>query len=272
MPPRVYLVSETSFDLSEMETFLRDNHTSWKRTPGTTAADQTVEAAGRICYMSFGRHQSPRDNGEYVKHLVNQGHESVLEHVSWGFLITGVSRAFTHQLVRHRVGFSFSQLSQQYHEETEAEFVEPHVDLPPQAKEAWDRAITTAKKAYADILDSLRSLENQPSQDLCLREIRRAIRSTARGVLPNATETKIWATVNARALRHFLSLRGSIPGDLEMRQVAAELLRIVKRKASSLFFDFDIDMMSDGSPIVIHRAEAAVDSSSSTTVGPGKST
>lgn len=272
MPPRVYLVSETTFDPSEMEAFLRDNHTSWKKTSGTTSAEQIVEASGRICYMSFGEHQSPRDNAEYVKHLVNQGHESVLEHVSWGFLITGVSRAFTHQLVRHRVGFSYSQLSQQYHEETEAQFIEPHVDLPPRAKKAWDRAVTTAKQAYTEILDSLRSLEDQTTDDLCVREIRRAIRSTARGVLPNAIETKIWTTVNARALRHFFQVRGAIAGDLEMRRVAAELLRIVKRRAPSLFFDFDLDMMSDGSPIVIHRPDTGVDSSSPAPVGPFKGT
>lgn len=271
MPPKVYLVSETTFDPGEMETFLRDNHTSWKKTPGTTSVEQTVEAAGRICYMSFGEHQSPRDNPEYVKRLVNQGHESVLEHVSWGFLITGISRAFTHQLVRHRVGFSYSQLSQQYHEEIEAQFIDPHVDLPPQARKAWDHAITTAKQAYAEILESLRSLENQPADDLCVREIRRAIRSTARGVLPNAIETKIWTTVNARALRHFLQVRGAIAGDLEMRQVAAEMLRIVKRRAPSLFFDFDLDMMSDGSPLVLHRPDTSVDSSTPAPVGPLKS-
>src|SRR5215472_9732606 len=143
MPPKVYLVSETAFDLSEMEAFLRQSRTSWRKTTGTTPADQIVEAAGRICYMSFGKHQSPRDNGEYVKHLVRQGHESVLEHVSWGFLITGISRAFTHQLVRHRVGFAFSQLSQQYHEERDATFVEPtNLAAFPAARAAWQSAVT----------------------------------------------------------------------------------------------------------------------------------
>src|SRR5216683_5471566 len=153
MPPRIFLVSEPSFDFAEMDEFLRESHTSWRKTARTTPAEQLVEAAGRICYMSFGGKQSSRDTNEYVRRLVIQGHESVLEHVSWGFIIAGVSRAFTHQLVRHRVGMSFSQLSQQYHEETDAEFIEPQVNLPPHARAAWERAMATAKKAYGEILE-----------------------------------------------------------------------------------------------------------------------
>jgi thymidylate synthase (FAD) len=254
MPPRIFLVSEPSFDLSAMTEFLRENQTSWKRTPGTSAAEQIVEAAGRICYMSFGDKQSPRSTGEYISRLIDQGHESVLEHVNWSFIISGVSRAFTHQLVRHRVGFSFSQLSQQYHEETKAEFIEPQVDLPPEARVAWDHAMATAKKAYAEILESLRAVEaRMQSGETCLKEVRRAIRSTARSVLPNATQTKICVTANARALRHFFTVRGALVGDLEMRQVCAGLLKIVKAKALSLFFDFEIETLPDGTSIVIHK-------------------
>jgi thymidylate synthase (FAD) len=248
-----------------MDAFLRENQTSWKKTPDISQAEQIVEVAGRICYMSFGDKQSPRKNGQYIQRLIDQGHESVLEHVSWGFILTGISRAFTHQLVRHRVGFSFSQLSQQYHEETDAEFIEPQVDLPPHARAAWERAMLTAKQAYAEILDSLRSLEKHgPTDDVALKEVRRAVRSTARSVLPNATQTKIFVTANARALRHFFSVRGALAGDLEMRQVAAEMLRFVKQTAPSLFFDFEIDMMSDGSPIVVNRSSS--DSNSLTPV------
>ena len=83
----------------------------------------------------------------------------------------------------------------------------------------------------------------------------RAVRSIARSILPNATETKIVVTANARALRHFLKVRGSIAGDMEMRLVATELLQFLQREASSLFFDFMIGTLADGSPIVLHREE-----------------
>ncbi len=215
-----------------------------------------MEAAGRVCYMSFGVHQSPRTNAEYIRHLIRMGHESVLEHVSWTFLVTGVSRAFTHQLVRHRVGFAFSQLSQQYHDETEAEFVEPWpLGSHPDARAAWEQAVSSAKGAYREILQILRGLEGKigknPAQH---KEVQRAIRSAARSVLPNATETKIVVTANARALRHFFAIRGSIPGDVEMRKVGTELLRLVQAEAPSLFFDFRVERLPDGSPIVRRAA------------------
>jgi thymidylate synthase (FAD) len=204
--------------------------------------------------MSFGPNQSPRSNAEYIQNLIALGHESVLEHVSWTFLLTGVSRAFTHQLVRHRVGFAFSQLSQQYHDEQDAEFVEP-AELRdfPEAHAAWQSAMTAARQAYRTISETLRRMERDPQWQGSKKEARRAIRSAARSVLPNATETKIMVTANARALRHFLHVRGSIPGDQEMRQVAAGLLAYLSIEAPALFADFSVELLEDGSPIVVHH-------------------
>lgn len=254
MSLKVYLVGWPHFDVETFVSFLRDRGTVWKRSTGATEPDEIVEVAGRICYMSFGENQSPRSNAEYIRRLIHMGHESVLEHVNWTFVLTGVSRAFTHQLVRHRVGFAFSQLSQQYHDETEAEFVEPlQLRKFPSALAAWQRAVRVAKEAYRDILESLREAEAEVGVELQQREIRRAIRSAARSVLPNATETKIMLTANARALRHFLRVRGSIPGDEEMRWVAAALLDRLRVEAPSVFFDFHIDTLPDGSPIVIQE-------------------
>ncbi len=225
----------------------------WIRSPRATETEEIVEIAGRVCYMSFGDKQSPRRNGDYIHNLIRQGHESVLEHVSWTFLLAGISRAFTHQLVRHRVGFAFSQLSQQYHEETTATFVEPaHLKQSPQALQAWRRAVAVSQESYKVILDSLSELEGAPGLDLSKKEFKRAIRSAARSVLPNATETKIVATANARALRHFFKIRGSIPGDIEMREVAAALFNVVRTEAPSLFADFTLEKLADGSPVLTH--------------------
>jgi thymidylate synthase (FAD) len=251
MTLQIYKISSPRFDVQKFLDFLRGADQVWNRTSGATEAEELVEAAGRICYMSFGEKQSPRSNGDYVRNLVKQGHESVLEHVNWTFLLTGVSRAFTHQLVRHRVGFSFSQLSQQYHEETAATFVEPaHLTKSPRALQAWRNAIAVSKESYNVILDSLNELNGSPGLDLREKEFKRAIRSAARSVLPNATETKIVVTVNARALRHFFAVRGSIPGDVEMREVASELFRLVQAEAPSLFADFSLTTLPDGTPVL----------------------
>lgn len=264
MMPRVLLLATTHFDVDAFCSFVREavareTHApssideGWNRSPGATEAEELVEAAGRVCYMSFASRQSPKSNTEYIHHLIQSGHESVLEHVNWTFLLDGVSRAFTHQLVRHRVGFAFSQLSQQYHDEAEAEFVEPlQLEQFPESRAAWLRCVEAARTLYSQIRDEV--AEKEAELGLEGREATRAIRSIARSVLPNATATKIVVTANARAVRHFLRVRGSIPGDTEMRLVAAELLKILTADAPALFFDFHIEKLSDGSPIVIHTA------------------
>jgi thymidylate synthase (FAD) len=247
----VRIIGRSHFEGDVFSAFVTGEGMSWKRSSGATAIEELVEAAGRICYMSFGKKQSPRSNRQYIQHLVHMGHESVLEHVSWTFLLTGVSRGFTHQLVRHRAGFSFSQLSQQYHDETEAKFVRPSaIELLPETLKAWQKSIGLSKKAYDTILDSLKRLQPHSAVGLNKRELRRAVRSAARSVLPNATETKIVVTANARALRYFLRLRGAIPGDEEMREVAAALLTQLKPEAPSIFFDFRIGKLKDGSSTV----------------------
>jgi thymidylate synthase (FAD) len=251
MSVHAYLISRPAFDVGAFLTFLASEGTTWQRSPGAQEAEEIVEGAGRVCYLSFGKHQSPKTNDEYIAHLIRMEHESVLEHVSWGFLLTGVSRAFTHQLVRHRVGFAFSQLSQQYHDECEASFVEPSILATfPTVRVAWQEAISKARDAYREILQSLAVLEQAGSSG---KEVRRAIRSAARSVLPNATETKIFVTANARALRYFFQIRGSLLGDEEMRCVSAILLDLLKREAPALFADFEVEMLADGSRQVVHR-------------------
>ena len=253
MSLKLYLLSRPTFDIDELSRFLQTESVIWRRTPGATTAEELIEIAGRTCYMSFGDAQSPRTNSEFIENIIEMDHESVLEHVSWTILLTGVSRAFTHQLVRHRVGFAFSQLSQQYHDETEATFVmPPELTGIPDAAEAWSKAIATTLDAYRVLQECLRNHQRSLPEDLNRKELNRAIRSAARSVLPNATETKIVVTVNARALRHFLKVRGSIPGDREMREVASALFRMMQTEAPAVLHGFWLDQLSDGSPIIRH--------------------
>lgn len=251
---RVYLMARPEIDWNQVQLFLADHATEWRRIEPTSDAERLVELAGRVCYFSFGASQSPRSAEEYIANLINKGHESVLEHATWTFAIVGVSRAFTHQMVRHRVGFAFSQLSQQYHDESEADFIEPpELKDYPELSSTWREAIATSKEAYRTLLRALERVGPNRHRGLRQTELVRAIRSVARSVLPNATETKIVVTANARALRHFLKVRGAIEGDLEMRLVAAELLRKVTSDAPLLFGDFRIDYLADGTPIVLYE-------------------
>jgi thymidylate synthase (FAD) len=242
----VLLLSSPTFS-EEHSTFLQSINANWQRDEISTAAENLIEFAGRVCYLSFGKgRQAPGSNADYIKRLISQGHESVLEHASWSFLITGITRSFTHQLVRHRIGFSFSQLSQQYHDESTAEF------LPPPGLEAdtvlfqkWQDVVRRLASTYNELLQTISAGDEMPA-----REALRLRRSIARSVLPNATETAIVVTANARALRHFLDVRGSVLGDLEMRLVSQVLLQRLKHEAPSVFADFVEETADDGWPLI----------------------
>jgi thymidylate synthase (FAD) len=251
MTPAIYVLARPNFT-REFEKFLSAEGLQWNQRDAS-AAERLIEFAGRICYMSFGPRQSPRTNSEYIANLIRQGHGSVLEHANWTFLLSGVTRAFTHQLVRHRAGFSFSQLSQQYHDETDATFVTPAgLDHHPAALEAWHDAVSATRRAYRAILNALNSEENE-SRAGNKKESIRAIHSAARSVLPNATETKIVVTANARALRHFITVRGSLEGDYEMRAVSRLIYELLRSDAPALASDFELRSMADGTPIVFTR-------------------
>jgi thymidylate synthase (FAD) len=257
MTVKVYMLARPQFT-EEYRAFLEDffpaSERQWSETTGPTPAECLVEFAGRVCYLSFGRRQAPGTNADYIRKLIKNEHESVLEHVSWTVLISGVSRAFSHQLVRHRVGFAFSQLSQQYHDESTGRFVQPaDIEDVPGLSDTWAAAMNSAQLAYREIIAKLSAQESLQNVD---REKLRAIRSAARSVLPNASETVIVATINARALRHFLKVRGGIVGDAEMRRVSAALLELIREEGPALFFDFTVEYPADGLPLVVHHKTA----------------
>jgi thymidylate synthase (FAD) len=245
----LYLLARPQFTTAYRD-FLAARNETWHEGP-VSDAERLVEFAGRICYMSFGARQSPRDNAAYIANLIDQGHDSVLEHASWSFLLDGVSRSFTHQLVRHRIGFSFSQLSQQYHDHSRAEFLPPAgLERIPEALAAWNTAVEAAQVAYHTI-QSLLGSENEPGLEG--KEQLRAIRSASRSVLPNATETRIVVTANARSLRHFLSLRGATEGDFEMRHVSGLIYKMLQMEAPALVSDFENSAVGDDAPLITRR-------------------
>jgi thymidylate synthase (FAD) len=251
----VYVLSRPSFG-EEIDRFLRDQDIAWRRDQQARPAEELIEFSGRLCYLSFGARQSPRTNEAYIRNLIEKGHDSVLEHAVWTFLLSGISRGFTHQLVRHRVGVSFSQLSQQYHDESDAKFVMPaELGTIPTGAATWSRVLSVALQGYREIVAALR--QTKAPSGLSAVEWQRAIHSAARSLLPNATATAIVVTANARALRHFLSVRGDILGDDEMRRVAAALFREVVRDAPAVFSDFVEETLPDRSPVLRRGKEAS---------------
>ncbi len=242
--PTVYLVGRQSVDDAEIERFLADHDVSHWSTDTEVAGQKLAEIAGRLCYMSFAKPR-PGGNAAYLDRIMSVRHGSVLEHCVFNFIFTGVSRSFTHELVRHRAGFGYSQLSQRYVDESTADFIEPPIiAADPKLHELWHAAVEQASKAYVELVAGLeRRFENV--EDKTLR--RKLARQAARSVLPNATETKIFVTANARALRHFIELRANEHAETEIRVVAAKCLEILKREAPNLFGDYEFVDLGDGS-------------------------
>ncbi len=199
------------------------------------------------CYMSFGSNQFRKTNADYVGNLINQGHGSVLEHAVWDLLITGVSRSLTHELVRHRAGVGVSQLSQRYVDESTADFVEPAViAADPELHATWLSAIESAHAAYNTLVEQLTAKVQAEHADLGRTQRKKMAREAARSVLPNATETKLLFSANARALRWIITLRGGEGAEPEIRRLAVALARLMREEAPNLFGDIEIVTLPDG--------------------------
>jgi thymidylate synthase (FAD) len=251
--PCVYMLAKQTMQSAELDRFLQDHGVSWQ-SDSEVAAEVVTETAGRVCYMSFARPR-PGGNIAYLNHIKEVGHGSVLEHAVWTFLITGVSRSLTHELVRHRAGFAYSQLSQRYVDESVAEYVEPDIIAQdPELHAIWLEAVQRTHQAYMALAEKLNAKLADPKAaatamlppDADRTTRRKTARQAARSVLPNATETKITVTANARALRHFLEQRGSVHAEPEIRKLANVLLEALQKDSPNLFGDYERVPLPDG--------------------------
>lgn len=193
-------------------------------------ADRLAHFAGRSCYQAWDmpREETANDLG-YLANIIKQGHFSVLEHATATFYIEGVSRNLTHELIRHR-HLSYSELSQRYVNMEEAEFV-----LPPAMRDTefpgmfgHERLTNVAKAEYADAVHDLEQLGIKGKK----------AREAARALLPSAMETKIVVSGNHRAWRDMLQKRYSVHADAEIRELAIELLKQLRRLAPATYQDF----------------------------------
>lgn len=218
--------------------------------PWSTDADggqALAEFAGRACYQSWNKpNPATASNAGYLRHILEVGHLSVLEHGTVTFYLTGVSRSLTHELIRHR-HFSFSQLSQRYVPERDAAMVEPAaIAEDPELHKRFVAATEASVRAYTELLEGLQQkFAEVPSAMLRRKQARQA----ARSVLPNATETRIVVTGNYRAWRHFIAMRATEHADVEIRELAVECLRQLQQVAPNVFGDFTISALADGSEI-----------------------
>jgi thymidylate synthase (FAD) len=235
--PKVQLIAKTEF--------IPPADVPWST--DTDGGEALAEFAGRACYQSWKKpNPATATNEGYLRHILEVGHLSVLEHGTVTFYISGISRSLTHELIRHR-HFSYSQLSQRYVPERDAAMVEPEVIAnDPELHARFMAAAEASVSAYNDLLKGLEEkFADVPSATLRRKQARQA----ARAVLPNATETRIVVTGNYRAWRHFIAMRASEHADVEIRDLAVECLRQLQKAAPNAFADFAISALPDGSEV-----------------------
>ena len=232
--PRVTLIARPEF--------IEPEHVRVQWRGEASAGERLAEFAGRICYMSQ-HNPASRTTAEYLENIKKQGHGSVLEHAVYVLLIEGISRSCSHELVRHRAGFGYSQLSQRYVDESHAAFVmPPAISGDPKLEAEWEREVAGAQAAYVQAVEALMQRHARVEDKFHRRKM---AREAARSVLPNATEVKIVVSGNARAWRTMLELRCGEGAELEIRRLAIACLRVLDREAPALFSDFEIYVADD---------------------------
>lgn len=188
----------------------------------TPNPEKTIATAGKLCYSNSNIYKLLDSLNEdaieqFINKLMEMGHESPLEHVTFTFAIEGVSRTLTHQLVRHRIA-SYSQQSQRYVNESNFEYiVPPSIAKNQRSISKFTNLMTSINRVYNELIDA-----GIPKED-------------ARYILPNATETKTIVTFNVRSLLHFFSLRCCNRAQWEIRILANLMLAEVKKVAPLLF-------------------------------------
>jgi thymidylate synthase (FAD) len=255
--PGVVLLSRPNTNVAGLEGFLEGfdpnlRFTEYLDDP-TELPDSTqlCKTAGQSCYMSFGPRRTTNENAAaYIERLTSAGHGSVLEHSSFSLLLYGISRSVTHELVRHRAGASFSQVSQRYVSGSVLRFVErPEYQEDPDLHRLFEERVDRAAAEYEAMAELL--LERQEGGASMLTadyrtDARKKVQQTARSLLPNETEAPMVFTANVRALRHIIEMRADAHAESEIRNLALRIFLSLRTVDPILFGDYELGGLPDG--------------------------
>lgn len=270
--PTVFIVGQTKWNEDEFDAWLDFNDEEiaeglnelpldnantpiarlWRDVNEDDAVDRMIEFAGRHCYRAWGK---GRDRKEYIRNIIDMEHGSVLEHSTFNIAMQGVSRSLSLELVRHRVGVAISQESQRYVDASMINFVVPPLMVqlaggtalwidPANGREGTHPLIVSFERKTDHALSGYKELQavlkaNLDQSNSSLSPVKRDTMATkraneaARGLLPNAAETRLTWTANVRLLRHFFFLRGGTGADLEIRRLAVALLERLQDRTSA---------------------------------------
>ena len=218
-------------------------------------SSQLCKTAGQACYASFGPRRTMNENAaSYFERLTSAGHGSVLEHASFSFLLYGISRSVTHELVRHRAGAAFSQISQRYVSGSVLRFVErPEYQEDEELHRLFEERADGAAAGYEQMAERLLGRQEEGHAMLSAEyktAARKKVQQTARSLLPNETEAPMVFPGNVRALRHIIEMRADAHAESEIRNLAIRLFLCLRTADPILFGDYEIGDLPDGTVTV----------------------
>lgn len=254
--PGAHLISKPQTNLSSVDSFLAGfdeklEFRDYLRDEPIDDGSALVKFAGQSCYASFGpKRTKNKDASRYLGHIKESRHGSVFEHANYSMFFYGVSRSLTHELVRHRAGFGFSQLSQRYVSGSVLRFVErPEYQMDTELHDRFCLRSDTNAAEYAYIADRL--MARQVDGDTSLTadrktDLRKKVQQAARSCLPNEAETFLVVTGNVRAWRHACEMRAAGDAEVEIRELFVRAFRCLSAVAPMLFEDYTLKQLSDG--------------------------
>jgi thymidylate synthase (FAD) len=214
-------------------------------------AAQLLKIAGQTCYASFGPKRTYNETADrYFNNQRQGGHGSVFEHATFSFLCYGISRSNTHEVVRHRAGTAYSQLSQRYVSGKVLRFVErpEYQDVPALHKRFCER-IDAAWREYHEVAEELLALQELGEPSLAgekKTDRRKRVQQTARSVLPNEAETILVMSANVRAWRHMIEMRTDQHAETEIRDLFSRIFLCLSQVEPILFGDYAVEQYPDG--------------------------
>jgi len=283
--PKVYLIARPQIVEEGLQAFLSEQRLRWPTpTEGVADADRLVEVAGRCCYMSFGNKAGSKTNEKYLSNLLGRNpdgtfkpgpaHGSVTEHPCWSFLVVGAGRGFSHEQVRHRTGWAYSQISTRYcdfEREDEEGTWEPGFCIPPMAQLSdttrfeMETMLRNSQDQYVDLLHSIEEdLESNKdfmnelkglSEREAKRTLRKAARGAARDILPIATEAIMTMSANARAIWNCITLRANEHAEAVIRDIYVQIAKIMEKEMPALFNGLEYVKVWDGSEAIVMPRE-----------------
>jgi len=217
----------------------------WKQPNLSANADPDIlcEAAGRLCYKAYAPYDGTEQtnpnvtriregNKKYIRNIADSGHGSVFEHANFTFAVLGISRVFTHELVRHRAGCAYSQESMRYVRLQEFDMILPEDDDVP------DELYNDMTAVHGYLREAIACMNSRIPEDASF-DLKKKLTSFIRRAAPIGVSTNIIFTANVRALRHMIAQRTSVHAETEIRDVFMKVARACLSAAPNLFCDMD---------------------------------